>query len=153
MADFRSRKVAQAAMMATADDTEAAFYEAMQQGDAERVMSLWAEDDEIACVHPGGPRLVGAVAVRAGFDAVFANGGGVQVLPVQVRRVESAGCSIHHVLEKVQAETPEGPQIAFVLASNVYVRGAQGWRMVLHHASPGQADDMQELIESFAILH
>jgi uncharacterized protein (TIGR02246 family) len=153
MADFRSRKVAQAAMMATADDTESAFYEAMQQGDAERVMSLWAEDDEIACVHPGGPRLIGAAAVRAGFDAVFANGGGVQVVPVQVRRVETAGCAIHHVLERVQAVTPEGPQTAFVLASNVYVRGAQGWRMVLHHASPGQADDMQEMIESFAILH
>lgn len=152
MADFRSQKVAQAAMMASADDTEAAFYECMQQGDVERLMSLWSDDDEIACVHPGGPRLVGAVAIRAGFDAVFANGG-VQVMPVQVRRVDTQGCSIHHVLERVQALTPEGLKTAFVLASNVYVRTTQGWRMVLHHASPGQADDMQEMVESSAILH
>ena len=152
MADYRSRKVAQAAMMASAEDTEAAFYECLQQGDAERLMSLWSEDEEIACVHPGGPRLVGAVAIRAGFDAVLANGG-FQITPVQVRRVDAPGCSIHHVLEKVQAMTAEGVQTAYVLASNVYVRGAQGWRMVLHHASPGQADDMQEMIESSGILH
>ena len=152
MADFRSQKVAQAAMMASPDDTEAAFYESMQQADIERLMSLWSDDDEIACVHPGAPRLVGAVAIRAGFDAVFA-GGGVRVTPAQVRRVDAPGCSVHHVLEMVQALTPEGLKTAYVLASNVYVRTAQGWRLVLHHASPGQADDMQEMIESSAVLH
>jgi len=152
MADARSRKVAQAALMATADDTEAAFYEAMQAGHIERLMAVWPDDDEIACVHPGGPRLVGNVAIRAAFDAVFANGP-VQVSVAMVRRVESAGCAVHHVLEKVQAMTPEGLQTAYVLASNVYIRHAQGWRMVLHHASPGQSDDMQEMIESSSVLH
>lgn len=138
--------------MATAEETEAAFYEAMQQADLERMMSLWSDDDEVACVHPGGPRLVGAVAIRAGFEAIFANGG-VRVSAAQVRRVDAPGCSVHHVLEKVQALTPEGLQTAYVLASNVYVRGSEGWRLVLHHASPGRGDDMQEMIESAAVLH
>ena len=152
MADPRSRKVAQAALMATADETEAAFYEAMQQGNLERLMSLWADDEDVACVHPGGPRLVGHVAIRAAFEAVFANGG-VQVTLAQVRSVEGPGCEVHHVLERVQAMTPEGLKTAYVLASNVYLRTAQGWRLVLHHASPGQADEMQDLIESSSVLH
>lgn len=153
MADPRSRKAAQAALMASADDTEAAFYEALQQGDIDRLMSLWSDDEEVACVHPGGPRLVGQVAIRAAFEALFAGGSGVQVTMATVRRVEGAGCEVHHVLEKVQAMTAEGLQTAYVLASNVFVRTSHGWRIVLHHASPGQQDDMQELIESSSVLH
>jgi ketosteroid isomerase-like protein len=152
MTDSRSQKVAQAALMATADETEAAFYEAMQQGDIERLMSLWAEDEDIACVHPGGPRLVGHVAIRAAFEAVFTNGG-VHVTLAQVRSVEGPGCEVHHVLERVQAMTPEGLQTAYVLASNVYLRTAHGWRLALHHASPGQPDDMQDMIEASSVLH
>jgi hypothetical protein len=67
--------------------------------------------------------------------------------------VEGPGCSVHHVLEKVQAMTDEGLQTAYVLATNVYMRTAQGWRMVAHHASPGQRDDMQEMIEAKSVLH
>lgn len=152
MTDSRSQKVAQAALMATADETEAAFYEAMQQGDIERLMSLWAEDEDIACVHPGGPRLVGHVAISAAFEAVFSNGG-VHVTLAQVRSVEGPGCEVHHVLERVQAMTPEGLQTAYVLASNVYLRTAHGWRLALHHASPGQPDDMQDMIEASSVLH
>ncbi|MEY2837911.1 MAG: hypothetical protein RJB60_210 [Pseudomonadota bacterium] len=151
MADART-KVAQAALMATAQDTEAAFYEALQQGDAERLMSLWADDDEVACVHPGGPRLVGLGSIRVAFEAIL-QVGGLNIEPVNVRCVEGPGCSAHHVLEKVQAMTDEGLQTAYVLATNVYMRTAQGWRMVAHHASPGQRDDMQEMIEAKSVLH
>ena len=54
MSDPRTRK-AQAALMSTADETEASFYEAMQQGDVERMMGLWADVDPIRRIrqHPG----------------------------------------------------------------------------------------------------
>lgn len=152
MADSRSHKGAQAALLASADDIEATFYEALQTANIDKLMGLWADDEEVACVHPGGPRLVGHVAIRAAFEAVFAQGG-VQVTMAQVRRVEGPGCAVHHVLEKVQALSQGELKTAYVLASNVYQRTAQGWRMVLHHASPGQVDEMQEMIESSAVLH
>ena len=38
MNDPRSIKASQAALMVSADDTEASFYEALQQGDLDRVM-------------------------------------------------------------------------------------------------------------------
>ena len=44
-----------------ADETEAAFYDAMQLGDIDKLMACWADEDDIVCVHPGGARLVGAV--------------------------------------------------------------------------------------------
>ena len=41
----------------TAQDAENAFYEALEHGDLEGMMAVWAEDEEIICVHPTGPRL------------------------------------------------------------------------------------------------
>jgi len=58
----------------SADDVEAAFYEALRHGDIEALMACWADDDEMFCVHPGGPRLVGAVAIRAAFEQMFGHG-------------------------------------------------------------------------------
>jgi len=45
-------------------EAEAAFYEALERGDLDAMMSVWAEDEEIVCVHPGGPRLNGYALVR-----------------------------------------------------------------------------------------
>jgi ketosteroid isomerase-like protein len=152
MNDPRARKVSQAVLMATADETEASFYEAMQHGDIERLMATWADDEEIACVHPGGPRAVGTVAVRAAFEAVFV-AGPVHVTIEHVRRMETAVCAVHHVTEKIQATTAEGLQTAFVMATNVYLRTANGWRMVAHHASPGLPQDLPDITEPRSLLH
>lgn len=152
MNDPRSIKASQAALMVTADDTEASFYESLQQGDLERLMSVWAEEEEVACVHPGGPRAVGGVAIRASFESVLSQGA-LHITAEQVRRLETATCAIHHVTEKIQAMTPEGLQVAYVMATNVYLRTSLGWRMVLHHASPGRPHDMPDVAELGATLH
>ena len=59
----------------TAQDAENAFYEALERADLERMMAVWAEDEEIVCVHPGGPRLTGQDQVRESWRQIFAGGG------------------------------------------------------------------------------
>jgi len=142
-----ARKPPAAALMATPDQIEAQFYEALQSGDIERLMAAWSDDDEIVCVHPGGPWVVGAAAIRASFEAIFANGV-IPLRPEQVKRIESAGCAVHHVLERVDIATADGPQSAWVVATNVYLKTAQGWRLVAHHASPGAST--REALEAAA---
>jgi len=123
----------------TPDEIEARFYEALKRGDIERLMAVWADDDEIVCVHPGGARLVGPGAIRAAFEAIFANGG-VSVAPEQVHRLTWLGGSLHHLVERIEVATPQGTQTAWVLATNVYLKGPLGWRLASHHASPGGAE-------------
>jgi ketosteroid isomerase-like protein len=141
-----------AALMASVDEVEAQFYEALQAGDLARLMAVWADDDEIACVHPGGPRVVGHGAIRAAFESIFANGA-IPVRAHHVRRIDSAGCSVHSVVERIDIKTAEGPQTAWVLATNVYLKTTQGWRLVLHHASPGSPREAQELVETPSTIH
>ena len=124
----------------TADDVEAQFYEALQRGDIERLMALWADDEEIVCIHPGGPRVVGPAALRASFEALFAQGG-IAVQPEQVHRLALAGSELHHLVERIEAVGEEGRHTAWVLATNLYVKTAQGWRLAAHHASAGMLQE------------
>jgi len=137
----------------TADDVEAAFYEALQRGDVDALMACWADEDEVFCVHPGGPRLVGAAAIRAAFEQMFSNGGAIHARPARVRKVDALASSVHNVLERIEVLTAEGPKHAFVLATNVYHKTAQGWRMVAHHASPGTAQAPEDGLEVPTVLH
>jgi len=43
----------------TAQDAETAFYEALERCDLDGMMAVWAEDEDILCVHPTGGRLTG----------------------------------------------------------------------------------------------
>ena len=140
------------APLASPDEIEQQFYEALQHGDIERLMAVWSDDEEISCVHPGGPRVVGATAIRAAFESIFANGA-VNAQPEKVRRLQTHDCAVHSVLEHIQVMTAEGPQSAWVVATNVYVNGPRGWRLVTHHASPGSPREVQEIVEAASVLH
>lgn len=134
------------------DEIEARFYAALQQADLEALMALWADDDEIVCVHPGGPRVVGAGAIRASFEAIFAHNA-IPVQPQQVHRLHAMGCAVHHLVERIAVVTAEGEQVAWVLATNVYLKTAQGWRMVAHHASPAAVQQPPAEGEAPSVLH
>ena len=136
----------------SADDTEAAFYEALQSGNIDKLMACWGDDDDIVCVHPGGARLVGPAAIRNAFDAMFANGA-IRAQPVKVRKLQAMSASVHSVLERIEVLTEDGPRHAHVLATNVYHLTAQGWRMVAHHASPGTANEVRDVSDSPVVLH
>lgn len=136
----------------SADDTEHAFYDALQHGDLERLMACWADEEDIVCVHPGGPRLVGPAAIRAAFEALFSNGS-VKAQPERVRRQDAGGCSVHSVVERVEVLSDDGLVHAWVVATNVYAKTAQGWRLVAHHASPGSRTEPDDALSAPTVLH
>ena len=147
------RRPPPAVLAGSADDVEAQFYEALQRGDLHKLMALWADDDEIVCVRPGGPRLIGAPAIRASFEALLA-GGGIPVQPEQVHRVTTLGAALHHLVE--QTVTPgagQGAQTTWVTVSNFYLKTAQGWRLAAHHASPGQPTQSAAAADLPSTLH
>lgn len=136
----------------TPDEIEQQFYEALQRADIEALMAVWSDDDEVVCVHPGGPRVVGTAAIRAAFEAIFANGA-IAARPEKVRRLQTMNCAVHSVLERIEIPTDEGAQTAWVVATNVYVKSGGGWAMAAHHASPGSPREVQDIVEAASTLH
>src|SRR3954468_18249448 len=86
----------------SAAEVEAAFYEALNRADVEALMALWADDEEIVCIHPGGPRLHGHAAIQASWQAIFERGG-LQIRPSQLHETHNLMSSVHTVIEGVTA--------------------------------------------------
>ncbi len=125
----------------TPQDAENAFYEALERADLEAMMAVWSEDEEIVCVHPSGPRLAGHEQVRESWRRIF-SGGGTRLDVTQQVATQAMMVAIHSVHENVPASTAKRAPPA-VVATNIYLRTAAGWRMILHHASHlpgGQAE-------------
>jgi uncharacterized protein (TIGR02246 family) len=122
----------------TAQDAENAFYEALERGDLEAMMSVWAEDEDIICVHPTGPRLFGQDQVRESWAKIFAGGSGPRVHITHQVAVTGMMIAVHSLHENFTLEGEARTQVP-VVATNVYLRTAAGWRMIVHHASPGPA--------------
>jgi ketosteroid isomerase-like protein len=118
----------------SAADVEAAFYDALAQSNLEAMMAVWSEDEDVVCIHPDSARLVGLAAVRESWRQLFAGGARLRVQTSQ--QVVSANMllTVHNVIEHIAVEGDDRLHPPMI-ATNVYARGALGWRMVMHHAS------------------
>ena len=121
----------------TPQDAEAAFYEAFERGDIESLMNVWADEDEVYCVLPGGPRINGHAAIRSAFNQIFQSGQRLHIQLSQAVQLHAMILAVHSLHEIISVHTPGGTQRANpVVATNIYQRSSSGWRMVAHHASP-----------------
>jgi ketosteroid isomerase-like protein len=120
---------------ATPQDVEAAFYDALERADLDAMMGVWAEDEEIVCVHPTGPRLAGFTTVLESWRHIFAGGPKMKVHLASQLQMQSMMLTVHSVHELITLAGEDSSRPP-VVATNVYVRGALGWRMLVHHASP-----------------
>jgi uncharacterized protein (TIGR02246 family) len=129
----------------TAQDAEAAFYEALERADLELMMAVWSEDEEILCVHPGGARLVGQDEVRESWRRIFAGATRARVHVTQQLAIAGPMVAVHSVQENFSVPGEKRPMQS-VVATNVYLRTAAGWRMIVHHGSPapGAAEPPRE---------
>jgi ketosteroid isomerase-like protein len=118
----------------TPDEAESAFYDAFERANLSAMMAVWAETDDVVCVHPQGPRLVGFEAVRDSWMQIFAGGAQLRVRPTEQRRFDAQSVAVRAVIELVTPVREEAP-VTSVCATNVYELTASGWRMVSHHAS------------------
>lgn len=116
-------------------DVAVAFYEAFEARDIDAMMATWADDEEIVCVHPGGTRMVGYAAVRAGWEQLFAADAKLRFRLEQVVAIETVGLAMQSAVEHV-AVGSDGNERGLALCTNVFLRTPSGWRMVMHHASP-----------------
>ena len=119
----------------TPDDAEAAFYDAFERADLAAMMVVWAEGEDVVCVHPSGPRLTGFEAVRESWMQIFTANIKLAVRVTESRRLDGPSVAVRSVVESITAPgATDAPQL--VNATNIYVLTDAGWRIAMHHASP-----------------
>ena len=101
------------------------------------VMATWADDEEIVCIHPGGPRLVGFEAIRNAWEQLFSGDVRLRFRIEQPIAIDTVGLAVQSAIEHVFLA--DGSSRGMAVATNVFMRTPTGWRMVCHHSSPAPA--------------
>jgi ketosteroid isomerase-like protein len=128
------------------DDAEvmnanARFYRAFETLDTDEMDRVWAHDDHVRCVHPGWPLLSGWAAVRESWATIFANTEEMRFTLSDVQATVGGDVAWVTCTENILSEVGGRVTVTAILATNVFEREAEGWRVVHHHASHVLAGD------------
>jgi ketosteroid isomerase-like protein len=120
---------------AEVQEANARFYRAFEALDLAEMDKVWAHGEHVTCIHPGWPLLRGWDAVRASWEAIFNSSGEMRFTLADVR-VEVAGDAAWVTCtENILSESRGRVSVTSLLATNVFQRSSEGWRMVHHHSS------------------
>ncbi len=119
----------------SAADAEDAYYDAIDESDLDKMMSVWDDSPEIACLLPMRPLHQGTEAVRALLTPIFDPEHKIEISIHHLQWSEHHGIAIH-LLEEVVTLVAEGESQPPIYASNIYRLTDNGWRMLMHLNSP-----------------
>jgi len=120
----------------TPQDAEDAFYDALDEGDLEQMLSVWAESDDICCLLPMHAMIQGRQGVDDLFTNLFSRGRGVSLAINHLGWIETDDMAIHQVEETLlgaPADTSPPPPF---YGTNIYRKNATGWRLIVHQNAP-----------------
>ncbi|MEU6944201.1 MULTISPECIES: nuclear transport factor 2 family protein [unclassified Streptomyces] len=140
---------------AAVEAANTAFYEAMERGDFEEISTLWLDDGAtpISCVHPGWPVLSGRGEVLRSYALIMANTEYIQFFLTDVKVSLAGDVAVVTCTENILSGGPAedgaelGPLVGqLVVATNVFRRTFEGWKIWSHHGSPvlTETDDEED---------
>ena len=120
----------------TPQDAEDAYYDALEDGNLDVVLSVWDAADDISCLLPMHPLAQGRAAIRDVYARLFARGQGIALSVKHLGWIDAGDVAIHHVEESPQHPAPGGQPPMPVYGTNIYRRGAEGWHLIIHQNAP-----------------
>jgi ketosteroid isomerase-like protein len=124
------------------EQANTAFYETMERGDFDELSDLWLDDD-ISCIHPGWPVLTGRGEVLRSYALIMANTEYIQFFLTDVKVSVAGDTALVTCTENILSGGPAedggelGPLVGqLVVATNVFRRTLDGWKIWSHHGSP-----------------
>jgi ketosteroid isomerase-like protein len=123
------------------------FYEALSASDIDVMEEVWSHSGEVRCIHPGWDILIGWQSIYDSWNAIFSSSPGLRVKAHSVEIMVVGEVAWVHCLEEIRPGVdPEGTVAeggddhSYARSTNLYRNTAEGWKMVLHHASPVPGD-------------
>ncbi|MFD5348590.1 nuclear transport factor 2 family protein [Streptomyces anulatus] len=142
-----------AADIAEVEAANTAFYEALERGDYDELSDRWlpGEDLTVSCVHPGWPVLTGRGDVLRSYALIMANTEYIQFFLTDVNVSMTGDTALVTCTENILSGGPAeegnalGPLVGqLVVATNVFRRTADGWKLWSHHGSPVLTDSDED---------
>lgn len=105
----------------------AAFYAAFSAGTVEELAQLWMDDDDISCIHPGWPAIIGRAAVIGSWRDILSSPNRPDITCREPYAIVSGDSAYVLCVEII------GPLA--LAASNHFRRVGDAWRLIHHQSS------------------
>ncbi|MFM8681542.1 MAG: nuclear transport factor 2 family protein [Alphaproteobacteria bacterium] len=105
-----------------------AFYRAFCDRDIEAMDRAWGRVEPVLCIHPGWPPLNGRDAVMASWTRILVNPQAPRIACVAPRAFVWGDTAMVVCHEDIQGQA--------LVATNLFRREKDGWKLVHHQASP-----------------
>ena len=112
------------------------FYQAFSECNMRKMGAIWADSEDISCVHPKAAFIVGRSMVMASWEAIFDSGQTLRISLDDVRVQVNDTISIVTCTESVSMSNSIFNSPGRIVATNIFKKVDSEWRMILHHASP-----------------
>ena len=119
----------------TAADAEDAYYDAIEENNLPKMMSVWADSQDIACLLPMHPMHHGRDAIHELWRKMFDQQFKIDITVTHLQWIEQGDVAIH-LLEELVIPIGSTQRQPPIYASNVYHRDETGWHLLLHLNSP-----------------
>lgn len=119
----------------SAEEAENYFYHAIHHNDIDNLMQVWADDDDIICIHREGQRLIGTKQVHDSWRALLTQGGKFTIELKEKRVINNGMTIIHVLLEKITQTTEHGTFESICHATNVFQKDSHGWHLIMYMAA------------------
>lgn len=105
-----------------------AFYQAFNADNAEAMEGLWSNQHDIVVIHPGWPALYGRESVLSSWRQIIESGNNQNIHCLDVKVCMLGDSALVTCIEEIQQSR--------LMATNIYVREGDVWKIVHHHAGP-----------------
>lgn len=139
---------------AAVEKANQAFYDAVENQDLDALEELVLTGplaEAVSVVHPGWPVLRGRREVMHSYALIMANTEYIQFFLTDVEVAVDEGVAIVTCTENILTGGPAeedgsaGPLVGgLVVATNVFRRTPEGWRLWAHHGSPVLAEEDED---------
>ena len=124
------------------------FYEDLGSRDLELMGTVFVHDERAGCTHPGWIMLQGWEAIRQSWENVFdpEDKLGIKLHNVTVDIYDDAACVT--CIQELTYIRRDPVMMNVSVSTNIFERTEDGWKMIIHHASPIPFTIQEEEVEA-----
>ncbi|GJL53500.1 MAG: hypothetical protein NPIRA02_06320 [Nitrospirales bacterium] len=113
-----------------------AFYGSFENLDVAAMDAIWAHQEYVTCIHPGWSIRVGWPAVRDSWVVIFNNTFSMKFQLTELQVQVAADVAWVICTENITSRVGDVDQNSVVVATNLYERIGESWKIIHHHGSP-----------------
>ncbi|MCP3664566.1 MAG: nuclear transport factor 2 family protein [Gammaproteobacteria bacterium] len=119
----------------TAADVEDAYYDAIDESDLEKMMSVWENSSQSCCLLPMQVMHHGRAAIEEMWAPILDPKLKVEITINHLMWIEQGDMAIH-ILEEMVTLVATAERQPPIYATNIFRKSREGWHLLVHINSP-----------------